>query len=869
MPTRTIQLRNPPTRKMSPLTDLDTESILIKTAVKECEDYETFASSFLDSCQDEILSAYKEEFEKMLAVIKTSRYKFEKIYVNTDIVKEEILSNDLEIELDKITTDDEALKTLRRQYQRAQRVLSKSEHRQEELSTTLTKLKSDIGNLGYITKQGVELSQAQQKVIDDLESAKDVVFKELKGKAEQISKLKGLLDQETEAKDVALVAKQALENDIIALKAKSTAKKAEIEKETLAKEKLEKEVRQLRILGTQKQQETTTKQFNITKITDEIKATESQIKSQQAEIEKLVREEEVLNYKKAKIKQDFDEQVKQTRELEAKNEILIEEEKLKAQKLLNQKQDLKKLLKLKHVLVKKTRELEETKTLEENARKNLRAENEEMLVAVSERKKKIEIYKKNLDDLNRERDILNEFLKKTSDESTRLFAVIQFQKDNQAYLEIDLSRLRKEIFVNSNTLTTLKTDLDSLNSESEALSRETSTLLSGLKDKELQIFECNREILQAETKLLHQQSLYDSIQKDRQSLSKELIEKNNEIKLVKRAVKDMGFEMEGVRREVEGKKKELQLQTEDIDTIQKETTSLNEEIQNLKAQIEASVANLKTQVVEEEKLDKFAGEAEKEKKKQEKRVESVLLEKEKVAGLAREKSKELSDLSQRLKDQKLLLSYGETEYKQVLKRIEEIHKQNVLIRVEISEGGNNDEEGLLALRNESIKLQKEITQAESKITFLNQELENPMNIHRWRKLECSDPETFKMVQLLHTLQKKVISKNEEIAAKELAIQEKEKVFLQLKTTLTKQAGPEAVLQLSEYHKARKEKSAQLGRIETELNVYKAQVDEYRYDIQVLDTEIAACKRRAMEIFESRSKAIPVPAEPTLPIDSIV
>ena len=32
------------------------------------------------------------------------------------------------------------------------------------------------------------------------------------------------------------------------------------------------------------------------------------------------------------------------------------------------------------------------------------------------------------------------------------------------------------------------------------------------------------------------------------------------------------------------------------------------------------------------------------------------------------------------------------------------------------------------------------------------ELENPMNIHRWRKLEGSDPSTYEMIQKIQTLQ---------------------------------------------------------------------------------------------------------------------
>lgn len=45
---------------------------------------------------------------------------------------------------------------------------------------------------------------------------------------------------------------------------------------------------------------------------------------------------------------------------------------------------------------------------------------------------------------------------------------------------------------------------------------------------------------------------------------------------------------------------------------------------------------------------------------------------------------------------------------------------------------------------------------------LSEELENPMNVHRWRKLEGSDPSTFEMIHKIHTLQKRLITKTEEV-----------------------------------------------------------------------------------------------------------
>ena len=64
----------------------------------------------------------------------------------------------------------------------------------------------------------------------------------------------------------------------------------------------------------------------------------------------------------------------------------------------------------------------------------------------------------------------------------------------------------------------------------------------------------------------------------------------------------------------------------------------------------------------------------------------------------------------------------------------------------------------------------------TRVTALSEELENPMNIHRWRKLEGSDPATYELIQKVQILQKKLISKTEEVVEKALVIQDKEKLY---------------------------------------------------------------------------------------------
>ena len=118
-----------------------------------------------------------------------------------------------------------------------------------------------------------------------------------------------------------------------------------------------------------------------------------------------------------------------------------------------------------------------------------------------------------------------------------------------------------------------------------------------------------------------------------------------------------------------------------------------------------------------------------------------------------------------------------------------------------------------------------------------------MNVHRWRKLEGSDPATFELIQKIQTLQKRLIAKTEEVVEKGLLIQEKEKMYVELKNILARQPGPEVSEQLTVYQQNLKSKTRQLKAMASELNMYQAQVNEYKYEVERLSRELQDMKRK--------------------------
>merc|ERR1711939_893472 len=154
------------------------------------------------------------------------------------------------------------------------------------------------------------------------------------------------------------------------------------------------------------------------------------------------------------------------------------------------------------------------------------------------------------------------------------------------------------------------------------------------------------------------------------------------------------------------------------------------------------------------------------------------------------------------------------------------------------------------LKKEVYQLQRELLQERTKVKALSEELENPMNVHRWRKLEGSDPATYELIQKVKTLQKRLIQKTEDVVEKDLRIQEKEKLYVELKSILARQPGPEVREQLEMYEENLQAKKKQMRAMQSELRTYQAQVGDYRDEIDRLTRELQEVKRK---YFEQKKK----------------
>jgi hypothetical protein len=158
--------------------------------------------------------------------------------------------------------------------------------------------------------------------------------------------------------------------------------------------------------------------------------------------------------------------------------------------------------------------------------------------------------------------------------------------------------------------------------------------------------------------------------------------------------------------------------------------------------------------------------------------------------------------------------------------------------------------GVEDVKRDLIATTRELLSEKIKVKALSGELENPLNVHRWRKLEGSDPATYEMVQKIQTLQKRLIVKTEEVVERDQLLLEKDKLYNETKTMLARQPGPEVAEQLTVYQSNLRKKSRQLKSMASELNMYRSQSDEFKHEVERLSRELQDTKRK---FYESKKR----------------
>ena len=577
----------------------------------------------------------------------------------------------------------------------------------------------------------------------------------------------------------------------------------------------------------------------------ELEETQADVAKKKLDIERLEQEQAELteeNHRLERTKDQSDAEVDRAKE---DTQMLKREMKARDSTLAQVKKEASDLSKLNDKLKKQLKASEDNRIEVESKRNELKTEGSRLERELDTMKKQVESDRKHLEDQARTRDILTKKTMSAGNETEVQKQLVKSQEGRLKHLEQEIAGFKIEAQKQRKLIFSLEKERDRFINEASVATQNCMGALEKNKVLDNQISEFKKKIKEAELRLKQQQGLYEAVRSDRNLYSKNFLEAQDEITEKKRKLKIMNHQIEQLKEEISTKEGQLSKKHADLEEVAQEKIKLQSHLNSLTLQRKKHdkiVKDLKKQNVN---LERMLHDVTAELDRKKKQFEEVVNERDILGTQLIRRNDELGLVYEKIRIQQSTLGKGETQYRQRLDDIRLLKMEIKRLRREktiLNKTVSNVEQ----LKREVHHAQRSLLRERMRCRALEEELETPMNVHRWRKLKGSDPSTYEKIQKIQTLQKRLISKTEEVVEKELQIQESEKEYVELKQLLARQPGPEVQTQIQIYQQTLKDKQRQLKSMASELNMYKSQSSEYQYEIERLARELQETKKRYFE-----------------------
>ena len=773
---------------------------------------------------DENLEKYRAEYEKLYKAFRVSFDNEKRLVRQCKDLNEMIVNNaaSVKVALEMSQEDSATIKRLRKEIEKAWQFVEKAKEKEERSKKMVQDLKVEIVRLNDIVEQGAALSLGPENNVHELIKTKDELSKLNEEKKQRITIM------ESEMNDLRGERAQA-DNKAIAL-----AETLRKQKETC--ERLEQENKQKddKIKGQGELHKTVKLELE--------KKDQEKIKVQTELVAKMSERTEIAK-KEEKLDNDLANTSMKNKELSERYAMLhntknknLEEYKEKKMVLEAAEKEIEELTKkqedLKEEIAQKQQEVEtmanEVKALEDYGNQ---VEEEKRLASTT-----IQKLERELEQLQKKLDEDKQLYQSLRVDNNAVRKKVKDAETKNVEMEERLKSKTNEITNWKNELEKKKKDYVELQKQKEKIEAEKALLLARVAKAQSKVqqlqedcklkdnlhSEIERKMIEYKDKAKEKEQLYEVVRSDRNLYSKNLIEAQEEVEELKRKFDITTQQINQLKEELEAKDRAVVERKHALE-IEKQKKQINEQkVISQKAEMELLRKAEKDKEGNITKLASMLRTGENMIKNLQKSYDDAIREKDVFGTELIRRNDELTVLCEKIKILQSTLTKGEVQFKEKESEIK-THMETIADQKTLLEQLDEKAGMVGKLKHEIHTLQNSLIQERIQVQALSEELENPINVHRWRKLEGTDPDTYEMLQKIHALQKRLIKKTEEVVGKDQEIQDKEKKIQHLKMTLARQPGPETADAIEVYKQNLGEKTKQMKAMTTELSVYHAQV----------------------------------------------
>lgn len=803
------------------------------------EHYEKmFQEVLMELESDDVLETFRREYESLHnSFVKCHEGEKRLIKKCTDLASE-INSCILKVRsAEELSQGDQAtIEQLKKEIVKAKSKVSQSKETEVTLKEKIKQLKVDIKELDRQVDRGAAGVVGHDTTINeltrvrgDLQKEHDTQKSQVIALQHEINYLEGRLAKINEEKN-------GRDADLRALRDAIELKNTELEQQKERKQNKERELKTIKDDLAKRNKAISENQQIVNLLTKEIEKLDEQLTHVREETDKVNRDYQALSKQLHQAQHDLHDCGENNEVLQKEIQQLSQQLKLKDGEVAGLHREQVKQAKLVEAIDKRNIVLETQRAEAENQRNALRIEIQQKELEIANLSKQAESDRKQIEDLSRERDILNKNYLKAQSATQRQKDWLAVKENQKRNLEHQIRAFERHTQLQSEMIHQLTKESLAYEQEANDAAVRCAKALDEVKMQEQLTVEEQKKIQDAEGKLKQQQNMLETVLNERNLYAKNYNQLRTEINEMGRRFKIMLSQIKQLKEEIQSKERELVGEEALVNTLTKERKDHEIHIDAMKKKTEKRERTIDAYNVELHKLNQIIADADAEKNRQRRDHVNVMNERDILGTQLIKRNDELAQLYEKIRIQQSMLKKGEAQYNDRLRDIQQLELRISQLSDEL------EKMKAFASRLPDLKLlinnaQRELTREQCRVRALLDEADNPLNVHRLHKLEWSEPQTFELHERVRDLQRELVARSNEVDEKERLISEKEKLYVELKAVIARQPGPEVAEQLNVYQDSLQKKSGQMRAMKMSLRHFQEQVEQYKSRYEELTGEL--------------------------------
>ncbi|KAG8281210.1 hypothetical protein J6590_063410 [Homalodisca vitripennis] len=817
----------------------------IEKEINNCE--QTCRTMCADLEHSPLTSRYVAEINRIWDLLNKSHNNSKKL---VDIIKDQILT--IANTNVKLTVASEASKgeqknidKLTQEVQRALRMVDTAHTREQVAQETIENLRQQINRL-HSELEAKSRHTDQEGDFSAMAKTKEAQAKERERMVNEILSLRERLSaalsyqEELERKNSSADLRiselqQELENQI-----------NEMSKESRFKERFEDEVHRARKeLGAKENQIAILNEQTL-ELQVKVMQFQNTVKEMKAVSDKQVQTIENLNQRLIKAQDEYQREVGVVEDLKQMITVLNNQIKTNEEEIAKLVSEVAKTSTIQESFKKKLNKMEGKRNILEEQKAKVLMELQMVQRSLKEEKLRGNQDRRMLENVARERDIINKSLIKANSLVSEKERVAKLTDQAKLYLEHEIDNNNAEINRQVQHITSLEKEKDRHVADAVILTKKLEAAIEDNKLQQMALNDYRKKLTETEAKLSMKVAECENVRYELNTCCKNLNEAQEDITEYKHKAKVMTLQIEQLKEDIAGK--EVQLMREQLalrkahaekEAMRVETMKVEHDLKEAKQQLTKLEADLISQL-------HIIREADAQRERDQKEIEQLTNARDIINAQLVRRNDELAMLREKTKTLQSSLDAGENHYSQ---RLEDIR----ILKLEIQKLSTEKDvltrnlTNMADLRTEIHHLEKDMSKERLKARALEEELQNPLNIHRWRKLEGSDPSKYELLHKVKVQQRRILDQATALVEVEQKCVDLERRHAHLDQMLARYQHQQPERERAESCKQRLTQSEKKVKyLLGDLQMRMDQVNELKMELEKTNNEILSWKEKFYE-----------------------